>query len=77
LLIIFEKVIGEEGKNLKKNGIEIIKDRRRKTENVIIHLTSPNILIHFNKLVGSACSVDSVDLLIFKETLEVIGLVAF
>jgi len=44
---------------------------------VIIHLTSPNILIHFNKLVGAACSVDSVDLLIFKGTLEVIELVAF
>jgi len=45
---------------------------------VIIHLTFPNILIHFNKLVGPACSVDSVELLTFKETLlEVIELVAF
>jgi len=45
---------------------------------VIIHLTYPNIPIHFNKPIGPACSVDSVDLLILKETLlEVIELVAF
>jgi len=44
---------------------------------VIIHLTFPKIPIHF-KHIGPACSVDSVDLLIFKETLlEVIELVAF
>jgi len=45
---------------------------------VIIHLTSLNIPIHINKHIGSACSVNSVDLLIFKEILlEVIELVAF
>jgi len=44
---------------------------------VIIYLTSLNIPIHFNKHIGPACSVDSVDLLIFKELLEVIELVAF
>jgi len=42
---------------------------------VIIHSTFPNIPIHFNKLIGPACSID---LLMFKETLlEVIELVAF
>jgi len=45
---------------------------------VIIPLTSLNIPIHFNKHIGPICSVDSVDLLIFKETLlEIIELVAF
>jgi len=45
---------------------------------VIIHLTFPNIPTHFNKLIGPVCSVDSVDLLIFKEKLlEVIELIAF
>jgi len=45
---------------------------------MIIPLTSLNIPIHFNKHIGPASSVDSVDLLIFKETLlEVIELVAF
>jgi len=45
---------------------------------VIIHLTFPNIPIRFNKLIGPAYSVDSVDLLILKEILlEVIELVAF
>jgi len=45
---------------------------------VIIPLTSLNIPIHFNKHIGTACSVESVDLLIFKETLlEVIELVVF
>jgi len=45
---------------------------------VIIHFTSLNIPIHLNKHIGPACSVDSVDLLIFKQTLlEVIELVAF
>jgi len=33
LSIIFEKVIEEGGKNLKKNGVEIIKDRRIEKEN--------------------------------------------
>jgi len=67
-------------KELSKNDIEIIRDRRMGKENwnVIIYLTFPNIPSHFNKLIGPACSVDSVDLLIFKETLlEVIELVAF
>jgi len=69
LLIIFERVRKEE--RTSKNDIEIIRD-------VIIHLTLLNIPIHFNKLIGPACSVDSVDLLIFRETLlEVIKLVAF
>jgi len=50
----------------------------KKNWNVIIQLTSSNIPIHFNKLIRPACSVDSVDLLIFKKTLlEVIELVAF
>jgi len=45
---------------------------------MIIHLTFPNIPIHFNKLIGPACYVDSVNLLIFKGTLlEVIEYVAF
>jgi len=45
---------------------------------VTIHLTFPNIPIHFNKLIGPACSVDFIDLLIFKETLlEIIELIAF
>jgi len=67
-------------KKTSKNDIEIIRDRRMEKENwnVIIHLTFPNIPIHFNKHIGPTCSVDSVDLLIFKETLlEVIELVAF
>jgi len=45
---------------------------------MIIQLTFSNISIRFNKLIGPACSVDSVDLTIFKETLlEVIELVVF
>jgi len=46
---------------------------------MIIQLTFPNIPIHFDKLIGPACSVDSVNLLRFKEItlLEVIELVAF
>jgi len=45
---------------------------------VIIHLIFPNISIHFNKFIGPACSVNSVDLLIFKEILlEVINRLHF
>jgi len=45
---------------------------------MIIQLTFPNIPIYFNKLIGPACSIDSIDLLILKETLlEVMELVAF
>jgi len=36
---------------------------------MIIYLTFPNMPIHFNKLIEPACSVDSVNLLIFKGTL--------
>jgi len=36
---------------------------------VIVHLKFPNIPIHFSKFIGPACSVDFVDLLIFKGTL--------
>jgi len=63
-----------------KNDIEIIRNRKMGEENwnMTIHLTFPNIPIQFNKLIGPACSIDSIDLLIFKETLwEVIELIAF
>jgi len=79
LSIIREDDCGKR-KELSKNDIEVIRVRRmgKKNCNVIIHFTFPNISIHFNKLIGPACSVDSVDLLIFKETLlEIIELVAF
>jgi len=33
------------------------------------HLIFLNISIHFSKFIGPACSVDSVDLMIFKGTL--------
>jgi len=36
---------------------------------VIIHLKFPNIPIHFSEFLGLACSVDSVDLMIFKGAL--------
>jgi len=41
---------------------------RKETETVIIHLKFPNIPIYFSKF-RPICSVDSVDLLIFKKTL--------
>jgi len=45
---------------------------------VIIHLAFPNIPIHFNKHIEPICSIDSINLLIFKETLlDVIELIAF
>jgi len=53
-----------------RNDIEIIRDRRmgKVNGNVIVHLTFSNIPVHFNKLIGPACSVDSVDLLMFIGT---------
>jgi len=40
---------------------------------MIIHLTFSNIPIHFNKLTEPACSIDSVNLLIFKGGLFIGG----
>jgi len=80
-LYSFVEVVGylQEGdggkrKELPKNDIEIIRDRimGKKNWNVIIHLKFLNIPIHFSKFIGPACFVDFVNLLIFKETLEVI-----